>query len=82
MDLAVTNEYAHSMGVWFGVANGTFLPPRIFLTGNTSVPTKLAKGDFNRDGRLDLAVVDRDTNKIIILINTCLCCTGQIMAHQ
>ena len=76
MDLAVTYENAHNVSVWLGVANGTFLSPTLFSTGTDSMPTKLAKADFNHDGRLDLAIIDKKNNKIVILTNTCDCCTG------
>ena len=71
MYLAVTNENTHNMGVWIGVGNGTFLPPISFSTGNVRISTQLAKGDFNHDGRLDLAIVDEHINKMVILMNTC-----------
>ena len=81
IDLAVTNEYTRNIGVWLGVGNGSFLLPTLFSTGNGSIPTKLAKGDFNHDGRLDLAIVDRNINKIVILMNTCVCCGSKVMSQ-
>ncbi|MGQ0620015.1 MAG: beta strand repeat-containing protein [Panacagrimonas sp.] len=39
-----------------------------FSTG--AVPHAVARADFNGDGRLDLAVANRDTNDVSVLLNT------------
>ncbi len=62
VDLAVANRCNNtacdntqgSIDIFLGNGNGTFLPPlNISLAGN---PNGLMAGDFNRDGKLDLAV--------------------------
>ena len=51
-DLAATS--AIGVGIMLGVGDGTFLPRVDFSTGAQS--QDLAAGDFNTDGRMDLAV--------------------------
>jgi hypothetical protein len=62
-DLAVANSGDGSgdgtVSVLLGNGDGTFQPPRVFAVGNDF--TALAVGDFNGDGRADLAVVDSGT---------------------
>jgi uncharacterized protein (TIGR03437 family) len=45
-------------GILFGNGNGTFQPVSA-LTGFGSAPGSLAVGDFNNDGKPDLAIVDQ-----------------------
>ena len=66
LDLAVAdagNENPHlgatgpgGVSVLLGNGDGTFQPAKEYLAGNT--PVALVAGDFNGDGRLDLAVDD------------------------
>ncbi|NUQ61445.1 MAG: VCBS repeat-containing protein [Pirellulales bacterium] len=46
-----------------------FGPAASYRSGGND-PTDVATGDFNRDGRLDLAVVDRDKNLVGILLGS------------
>jgi hypothetical protein len=64
LDLAVANSadpYSSSgqssVSVLLGNGDGSFRVPRFFQAGDD--PTDVAVGDFNRDGRLDLAVATR-----------------------
>jgi hypothetical protein len=57
LDLAVANEgYAggYAISVLLGNGDGTFQPQVLYITGAS--PDAVAAGDFNGDGRLDLAV--------------------------
>ena len=45
---------------------GTFKPKDDYPVGNA--PLGIAKGDFNRDGKLDLAVVNNNDNDVSILL--------------
>ena len=47
-------------------ADGTIQPPTSYAAGE--IPTALAVGDFNRDGRLDLVVADAGTNELLLLL--------------
>lgn len=68
MDLLATSESASSVAVFLGNGDGTFTP----LAGNPipagQSPTYLALGDFNGDGKLDVAVSNTYINSITILL--------------
>jgi hypothetical protein len=65
LDLAVANpsdsanQPDNTVFILLGSGDGTFKPPTAFQTGPG--PLRLAVGDFNRDGKLDLAVADAGT---------------------
>ncbi|CAF1154453.1 unnamed protein product [Adineta steineri] len=82
IDLIVTNQYLHNLGIFLGSGDGTFFSPTIFSTGTGSTPTDLIARDFNNDRKLDLAVVDKNNNNIIILFNTCTCCADEVLQQQ
>jgi len=65
-DLAVTNETANNISIFFGVGDGTFSPKTDYPTG--SLPTSVAAGDFNADGKIDLAITNYGGNSISILL--------------
>ena len=50
-----------------GKGDGTFAAPVISPTGGT-LPTSFAQGDFNGDGKPDLAVTHSDGNRVTILL--------------
>jgi hypothetical protein len=63
LDLAVTNYNGNSVSLLLGNGNGTFQPHVDYATLRISTgyqigtnPISAAIGDFNRDGRIDLAV--------------------------
>ena len=76
LDLAVTIFNKHNVDIFLGIGNGTFLAPLEFFTREGSIVSTLVAGDFNSDGRLDLAVLDKANSSIIILMNTCVCCVN------
>jgi hypothetical protein len=65
LDLIVINGgFNPSLSVLFGNGDGTFQPEVAFpVTASWTV----VAADFNGDGRLDLAVADHNTSKIILL---------------
>jgi hypothetical protein len=72
-DLVVVNRGAHSFTVLPADGHGGFANPQRSLTTSTSdgfsingQPGAVAAGDFNRDGRLDLAVLMEDTGQVWI----------------
>ncbi|HEV2495377.1 MAG TPA: FG-GAP-like repeat-containing protein [Terriglobia bacterium] len=55
-----------SVAILLGKPDGTFGPPTDFPVGNS--PSAIAIGDFNGDGRLDLAVVNQGDNTVSVLL--------------
>lgn len=73
VDLAVANnagllpsQAANTVSVLLGKGDGTFGAPVSFPVGQR--PYTLAAGDFNRDGKADLAVALSNTNEASVLI--------------
>ncbi|CAF0836290.1 unnamed protein product [Adineta steineri] len=77
LDLAVSNNYAHNVGVLLGIENRTFLAQMTYSTGFGSIPLSINSGDFNSDGKLDLVITDNLQNNVGILLNTCDCCMNE-----
>jgi hypothetical protein len=72
-DLVVVNQAAHSFTVLPSDGDGGFSNPSPSLTTSTSDglvrnerPRAVVAGDFNRDGRLDLALLMEDTGQVWI----------------
>ncbi len=70
MDLAVANSGANNVEILLGDGTGGFFTqtskPSAFATDMS--PYAVAVGDFNRDGKSDLAVANRTTNDVSILL--------------
>jgi len=72
LDLAITcaQDPCFAVNVLFGNGDGTFQPPATYTTGGS--PQAVAVGDFNGDGKADLAVVSSvngGPNLLSIFIN-------------
>jgi hypothetical protein len=72
-DLAVVNQDAHSLNVLAGNGTGGFANPAFALATSTSDGSQInlragpiVAGDFNRDGKLDLAVLMEDSGALWI----------------
>jgi hypothetical protein len=72
-DIVVVNQATHSFTILAADGNGGFANPSQALTTSTSDssninarPGAVVAGDFNRDGRLDLAVLMEDTGSLWI----------------
>src|SRR3989442_2442525 len=75
-DLALTNYNCcnlynyhpenNTVSVLLGNGDGTFQPARTFAVGTN--PTSVVAGDFNSDGKLDLAVANAGSNTISVLL--------------
>jgi hypothetical protein len=62
LDIAVVNYGTNNIVVLFGFGDGTFLLGTAYSTGIGSQPQMLAIGDLNKDGRLDITVVNSAAN--------------------
>jgi hypothetical protein len=68
-DLIVTNSGSNSFSRLQGTGLGGFLNPQAAQTFPTDVrPTAVVAGDFNRDGNLDLAVLNEGSQDISIFL--------------
>ena len=67
-DIAVAIIGTNNIVVLFGFGDGSFLLGSAYSTGHGSLPYALANGDFNRDGRLDVAVANAQSNTIGIFL--------------
>ena len=66
-DVAVVNEFDHTLWVLLGNGDGTFQAPSV--AGDVPFPSVVTVGDFNRDGKLDLAVDgDDDTGNSAVAV--------------
>jgi hypothetical protein len=55
-DLAVGNHSDGTVSILLGNGNGTFQSQLVDSSGANSLPNSIAVGDFNRNGKLDLAL--------------------------
>ncbi|WP_299697540.1 FG-GAP-like repeat-containing protein [Hydrocarboniphaga sp.] len=74
LDLAVANAYDRTVSILFnGTAPGASSSASFALAASLAVgsnPTSLAVGDFNGDGKSDLAVANQASSTVSILFNT------------
>ena len=68
LDLVTVNAGDDSVSILLGKGDGTFLPAVTYPVTPGANPYEVAAGDFNRDGKLDLAVTGFYTNTVSILI--------------
>ena len=54
--MVVTNNGSNTIGVLLNNGDGTFAAATTFSTGSSSGPFGVAVGDFNGDGKPDVAV--------------------------
>jgi hypothetical protein len=70
LDLAVVDYTTNSILVLLGRGNGTFQANTIFVTATIGLgySTSLVSGDFNGDGKLDLAYDDSNAADVVVLL--------------
>ncbi len=71
LDVIVNNHNQGSLFLLPGAGNGAFQAPTTINLGSGKQPNALASGDFNGDGKADVAVAEASTNGTVdILLNS------------
>src|ERR1041384_755926 len=66
LDIAVTNSQSNVVSILLGNGDGTFqAPPAPLTLPNVNKPSSVAVGDFDGDGKLDLALADGNTVLVV-----------------
>lgn len=69
-DLAVADQGfqtpGNTLSILLGNGDGTFAVPQTYAVGN--LPRSVVVGDFNRDGHLDVVVVNSGSNTVSVLL--------------
>jgi hypothetical protein len=68
-DIVVANKDSNDISVFLGYGNGSFTYQTTFSAGGR--PRGVTFGDFNNDGRQDLAIANYGNASVSILLNTC-----------
>ena len=68
LDLVTANELGGDASVWLGDGKGGFAPAPGSPVPAGPNPNDLAVGDFSRDGRLDLAFANHETQHLTVLL--------------
>ncbi|CAF4135376.1 unnamed protein product [Adineta steineri] len=68
LDIIVANSATENIGILYGYGNGSFASLDLYSTGVGSIPQAVTTGDFNNDKKLDIAIVDSGTNRVVTLI--------------
>src|SRR5437867_2190459 len=65
LDLAVANYSNNNISVFWGNGDGTFQQPPLIIPSGGALPNCVVVGDFNGDGKLDLAVANSGNPNLI-----------------
>ncbi len=68
LDLAVLNGGNNTVTILLGNGNGTFSVPDVASPTTGSNPLSFVAGDFNGDGKVDIAVANYRSNNLTILL--------------
>src|SRR5262249_31155496 len=66
LDLAITDTGSGTVALLLGNGDGTFQGPVDYTVGN--VPYTVVTGDFDGDGRFDLATANRQSTDVSVLL--------------
>ena len=67
-DLATANHDSNNVSILLGNGSGTFAAAVNPIAVGTNGPASVAVGDFNRDGKPDLAMANSVSNNVSILL--------------
>ena len=71
LDLVVSNAGSSNVSVLLGRGDGTFAPQEFYPVGDGPTPRRgLESGDFDGDGRLDLAIPQVLSNDVSVLLGS------------
>jgi hypothetical protein len=70
-DLATANSASNAVRIRLGNGSGGFTQPASSQFGAGSVPNFVTTGDFNGDGKPDLAATSQNDNNVTVQLNTC-----------
>ncbi|MGQ0628158.1 MAG: FG-GAP-like repeat-containing protein, partial [Phycisphaerales bacterium] len=70
LELITSNANASSVSVLRGLPGGGFQPASSYPTGANSGPAAVAVGDFNADGRGDVATANETQSSVAVLLGT------------
>jgi hypothetical protein len=68
LDILTANTNTHTLGVLLGQATNGFAPVSVYPTGVNSYPSRVALGDVNGDGQLDLVTTNLNANTALVLL--------------
>jgi hypothetical protein len=69
-DIAACASLPDGVSAFVGLGNGTFAAPQNFATTPDSTPSGITTGDFNKDGKVDLATAnDMQNGTVSVLVN-------------
>ncbi len=67
LGIAAANLMSGEVSIWPAVQPSEWKKPQAYSV--TAGPASITSGDFNRDGRLDLAILDLDGATLRVLLN-------------
>jgi hypothetical protein len=68
LDIAVANYDTSTIALLFGSNDGSFPAKAIYYMGYDSIPYSLVVADFNKDNKIDIAIVNYGTSNLAILL--------------
>ena len=68
LDIAAANAGTHNVSILHGAGDGEFQYAATISLQPGSEPTSITSGDFNGDGKADLATANRKSNDVTILL--------------
>ncbi len=68
LDLAVADLFSTNFHLLLGNGNGTFGAPATYAAGSGTYSSSVAPGDFNGDGRLDIAAANSHTATVSVFL--------------
>lgn len=71
LDIIVVISDISTVGIFLGYGNGTFADLLKFPLEYGSLPFSCIVGDFNKDTKLDFAVVNEASDNLQIYLQTC-----------